>query len=415
VTDDGLVLVIGAICACSLVTSVSAQRPPSAPAPLVPAEARALIVRVDSRFPQQDSRFEPPTSFSAGIVVGANEHSVYIATARHAAYRGDTAAAVLSVVFPPPYDAIVEAALHPAQDKELDFAVVVIPRSPLPAIEAALASFDRVGDVRFLGFGAAVVAVGCPLSECWKWAATPDRIVFASNERILFDTQKAVLGASGGGLFNERWELVAMTVEHEGTIGRANTIAPVLERLRALSVPTGLRAPAIPRAGYPTVLTMSLLLPASSGSRQTGESRLPSGRISVVRRRLSPLSWHASMTRLAPRDLAVTAGMLGASTALSAGRLSVQPFAEVGLGRIEGRFDAGGVEVFQADGTLQHSPRWQQVRADGIGVGLGAAIQLVVLPHVMLDLLGGRWDFPSPPGAPRLPDLFVGAGFRFGR
>jgi len=175
-----------------------------------------------------------------------------------------------------------------------------------------------------------------------------------------------------------------------------------------------LRRRPIPRAGYATRVGVALLAPVAAEQDPLDDSSpMPSGRATLARRGRSALMWYASFLRLAPDNLRVRAGMVGGGLMLSSGRLAVQPFVEAGLGRVEGRYDSGGYYVAGGSGN-QYVPVWSQVQDDGIGVGGGVEVEITVAPHVILHAVGGHWSFAVPDSVPKLPDLFVGVGLRWG-
>ena len=71
--------------------------------------------------------------------------------------------------------------------------------------------------------------------------------------------------------------------------------------------------------------------------------------------------------------------MVGTSVSLRTGRLGVAPFGEVGVARVNGRFNAGSYFV-QSGGGPVAVPVWQTVTNDVIGVGVGAFSAIVHLP-----------------------------------
>ncbi len=178
----------------------------------------------------------------------------------------------------------------------------------------------------------------------------------------------------------------------------------------------------IPRSGYETTIGVAWFKPLSPPDiiSQTGislepylESRLPSGRITVSRRFGPLLSWQLGLLRLAPDNIAVTAGMAGLALELAKGRAVLRPFVEAGLGRVESRFDIGGYFVDDG-GTDRYVPVWDREERDGIGVGGGASLEITLLPHLILELTGAGWSFGRPDNAPDMPKFFLGGGIRVG-
>jgi len=81
--------------------------------------------------------------------------------------------------------------------------------------------------------------------------------------------------------------------------------------------------------------------------------------------------WHLAALRVAPTNLAITAGMAGLDVHLPRGRFALDPFIEAGFGHVEGRHDLGGYYIAGSGGSV-YVPLWQRVVGDGIGVGGGA-------------------------------------------
>jgi hypothetical protein len=401
--------------------AAAASRPASAQrAGTAPPAARALVARVDSRFGDDEA------DVGAAVVVGADAGALYLATARHVVRKGEQRATRVRVTFAGPNADTATAVVLPDGDPRLDLAALRVPR-PRAAAAAALAALDRLGDVRALAFGDPVVPVGCPQGECWNVPVPPDRVVGVDRQGVIFQSSFVSPGSSGGALFDGLWELVGLVTEDAPPRANALPMDQVLAQLRAWRVPVQLRRRAIPRAGYRTVVGAALLAPLGrpdNGPDLAG--RWPSGRVALTRRTRSRLTLHAAALRLAPANLGVTAGMAGASVHLGAGRFSLQPFAEAGLGSVEARYDGGGFAL--ADG--RYVPSWQRQRADGLGAGAGLDAQVVVAPRVVVGLLAGSWRFATPEAPaealsaaraagttirmPGLPNLFLGAGLRWG-
>jgi hypothetical protein len=123
------------------------------------------------------------------------------------------------------------------------------------------------------------------------------------------------------------------------------------------------------------------------------------------------LTSHLSALRLAPKNLAVTAGMVGAGLDLHVGGVAAEPFIELGAARVAGRFDAGGYYVAPRN---EYIPFWSERKQDGIGVGAGVDFHATVAPHILIEAMVGHWSFNVPTNLPRLPTLFMGAGLRVG-
>ena len=373
-----------------------------------PREALALVVKLECRFAGRES-----PGFGAGVIIGADASRIYIATASHVV-RNDGETAQVMVTWAPPGNDSARATVLPNVRNDFDMAIITVLRSDFPASALTLRSLDRLGDAGVLKFGDAVSPIGCPNERCWTVPVPADRVIGVDRHGIFFQSSFVKDGSSGGGLFNRQWEVVGLVTEDEAPRANAISIDQVLAQARTWRVPVGLRRRAIPRAGYHTVVAISLLAHTEHGARPYEEGRFPSGRVAVVRRTRSELAWHVSATRLAPPDLSVNAGMIGGGLAWSSGRLTIEPFAEVGDARIEGRYDAGGYFIVRPGLPDRYQPLWRQARSDGLGSGGGVDLQVILRPRVILGVTGGHWGFTAPVNVRKIPSFFVGGGLRWG-
>jgi len=375
----------------------------------VPEVAKQLIVHVIGYF--NESGVE---ELGAGIIFGATEERVYIATADHVLrYQGQVADEVRVVFRAHPEELVVadRDTAHP----QLDLAVVSVPRRWVRAFESGPPAFDRRGDVGALKSGDRVTPMGCPNGECWTPPTTPDRLFAKGRFSLSFESVSITTGYSGGGLFNEWWEVVGMITDREGQIARADAIPidMVLESVADWGYPVDLRKPAVPRGGYRRSVAALILSPGGSGGDAIPDDRFPSGRITYSHMLMPFLGWHAGVLRLTPENLSVTAAVVGLGVSLRAGRFTARPFVEAGFGRMEARFDTGGYFVDDGE-AARYVPNWNLVEQDGLGGGLGLGLETLLVPRLMLELMGGYWQFNTPQEAPDLPEIVLGAGLRFG-
>lgn len=368
----------------------------------VPGEAKALVVSLRSYFGGPGTAAE----FGAGIIVGASAGELYVATARHVV-RGAAPAHTTWVLFPTGDSARADVASYSDQ---LDLAVLRIPADPERLARWIPRSWDRRAARGSVDSDDPVNPVGCPQDRCWQAPTPADRVMWAGSLEILFQSAFVGVGSSGGALFNRSWEVVGMVTVDEPPRGGAIPIDKVVAQLDTWGIPVGLREPRFPRGGYRTSVGATVMN-ATQGPRSG--ARLPSGRVTLVRQVLPAVSWHVSALRLAPENLAITAGMAGAGVELRKGRFVARPFIEAGFGRTEGRFDLGGYYVAGPNGP-RYVPFWQRVRDDGLGIGGGVTIEAMALPRTIVEITTGYWNFTTPQNAPQLRSLFVGAGLRWG-
>ena len=257
--------------------------------------------------------------------------------------------------------------------------------------------------------------MGCPLGDCWGVPVPADRVVGVDRQGISFQSGFVKAGSSGGALFNQYWEVVGLVTEDQPPHATAIPIERALVLVRAWGYPVQLRRAKVPRSGYGYHVGATFLTRVGGSQDVSGaESRFPSGRIVASRRGDNyGLIWHIAGMRLAPRNLAVTAGMGGVGIDFKYGRFTAQPFIEVGGGQVEGRFQNGGYYVERGE-SREFVPVWSQEKQDKLGLGVGLNVQALAGPHVTLELMGGHWSFNIPEGLPKLPPLFMGGGLRWG-
>jgi hypothetical protein len=362
----------------------------------------------------------------AGIVLGVSADSVYIATALHVVVDREESVWVRFSFAPE--DSVQAAVRHASDDLfALDLAVITVPAPADPA-GALSAHRGRLGDSGVLRQGDQVSPVGCPDGECWGAPSPPDRIL-SGGEDILFQSVFVKGGSSGGGLFNEEWEVVGLVTDSDPPRARAIPMDRVMRQAAAWGVPVTLDPPGIPRRGYGLTVGGALLQPTSEG-----DDRTPSFRAIGSYRFRRSLDLHVSFLRLAPdtqgetcpagrpgraRCDAVANGVLvGGAAHFRRGRAAVRPFAELGVATAEGRWDAGGLYVEDA-----YEPGWTTESSTGLIVGVGMTVDFVVYRHLVLEGVAGYWLVPDPFSEVSpdeeldadFPPLYLGLGVRIGR
>ncbi|MEO7457751.1 MAG: serine protease [Gemmatimonadaceae bacterium] len=419
----------------------------------------SLVVKIVTRVKSASGTFLPRES-GAGVVVGLDERNVYIATARHVVAEGEEGEYVIAdsvyvtffgqdsaaksvahvVLLDSAYVAGSRAALTAALARRdtaaariallgvtadsariegADLALLVVPR-PRDGIAVTLLprELNRLGDARALGFGDPVIPLGCPSGECWRVPASTDRVI-GLRPQLLFQTAFVRPGSSGGALFNQWWEVVGLVITRDTPIAEALPMRDAVDMLVRACVPVGITLPTYPRAGYHRVLSMTFL--ASSDHVAVPDSvaagwRSPSSRITLSRRGASPFALQGSLVRLSPYNMTVNAALAGASFQVRVDRLTIEPFADFGLGRVETRYDAGGYYETGSDASSpRYVPLWVREHQDGIGVGGGVEAGYLIRPHYRLTATMAHWSFSLTPHAPVLPTFFFGGGLRWER
>ena len=373
----------------------------------VPDDALRLIVAIRATYQDVDK-------IGAGIVLGETAENIVIVTARHVVedgYQDPEQTVVVRFAFA--RESPVPARVM--QSSDLDLVALLVSKNAVPGYRQALFSWNRQGNVRSLRGGDEVTPIGCPNGVCWK-GQSPDPLIGVRTSHLYVESDLISQGGSGGGLFNADWEVVGMMLNMESIQGEALSIDRVVAQVRQWGYPVALHRPGIPRRGYRLTLGASIISPMGGEKSPFPDDRFTSGRLVLSTQRSRGLAYHLSGLRLAPDQLNVNALMSGVSLTLRYGRLSLLPFAEVGFGRVEGRFDAGGYFVANpnAPGGNQYVPFWRQEKQDGLGFGGGVALQAILLPHVMLEGTLAHWNFSLPDNVRELQDFFLGAGVRWG-
>lgn len=405
-----------ALAALCLVLGAGALGPLSAQ---MPDEARNLVVRVDTYLAGLDL-----PSFGSGIVIAAPTTTrLYLATARHVVEDG----ARFDVRFP--FD---PESLFPGRvlwmSEERDIAVLAVDPPP-EVVSEVRRSFTRLGDPSRLNANSDVYPVGCPGGDCWL-QPTADRVTTPGPVVLEFQSAFVREGHSGGGLFDETWELVGMVTQGDLRRAEAVPVGLLLDEVRALaslseaewSRMSTLRVPTVPRRGYRLTLGVSVLsgvgqpdiLPPTSGTGPLNgllEGRMPSLRLTLSSNTSTGRSWHVGALRLVPDNVTVTGLMAGLALEARRDRLLARPFAEVGAARVESRFDSGGYIV---SGTT-YVPIWEREERDGFGFGGGLTVEVTVFSNTILEATAGAWSFGLPENAPDVPYVYVGGGLRLGR
>ncbi len=309
-----------------------------------------------------------------------------------------------------------------AQDSVLimgyDLAVVSVNLgTKTPASGWSAPILDRLGDPHAMETGDDVTAIGCPRGACWVPSGQADKFILAQPGELVLQTISVAPGSSGGGLFNSDGEVIGIV--RDTRVPRASAV-PIDEAVRILTragVPVQLRRARFPRAGYHTHVELTLLSASATASAPdslAGIAQLPSARLTISRRGRSPLTWHASALHLAPYNTRVLAALGGVGYTLRWRRLSAFPFAELGLGSVDARFDRGGYHtVGQSGAQGTYVPLWTASPISGVGVGGGASLAYFVAPRWSISMSVARWSFGLPPNAPTFPRFFVGGGLRW--
>ena len=186
----------------------------------------------------------------AGIVVGFDEKTIYVATADHVVTDRSTGARVnvsagfLGISGPRPAT-VFETSGPRSSD---DLAVIMVPRDA--ALDGYLdgLNFSMLSASTSPGVNGAVYSIGC-----WggsSWASGSDEVLLDVTPDGFRVHSPVNEGQSGGGLFSAAWELIGMPLNASVNEIRVRPIDPILRDLRAWGVPVALR----PRAARDRVM-----------------------------------------------------------------------------------------------------------------------------------------------------------------
>jgi hypothetical protein len=219
---------------------VAGAQPPPPPPGEPEEEAKEMIVMV------RGTLGGTPT-FGAGIIVGSRSDRLYIATANHVVRKGLNDAEDLRVEFRSLPGEAIEANLLEHADESLDLAVLNVPGLSERHISVEGLPFDLLGDPDGLERGDPVFHVGNPNGTRWRSNVTPDAVSLVVGTEIRFESYRVAPGSSGGGLFDQRWNLVGLVRADQPPDAVAIPIDIVLQRLEGWGYPVDL-APS-PRTG----------------------------------------------------------------------------------------------------------------------------------------------------------------------
>lgn len=199
--------------------------------------------RAKNRVVMIEGQFGEHKTFGAGIILSKRENRIYIATVKHVVLRGNKSAEKLRVRF-----RFLPGEFFPANvldvDPTLDLAVIGVLGlgDEHPTIEAM--TYDSLGEVKMLQVRDPLHAIGFPGETPWFVSASPERYLERVGSQIFFQSDTLAQGYSGGALYNDNWELLAMIQADEPPKGRAIAFERVLENIGDWGYPVDLRTAA---------------------------------------------------------------------------------------------------------------------------------------------------------------------------
>lgn len=182
---------------------------------------------------------------AAGIIVGSDEKSVYIATAAHVAPTlSKTVSPAVIVRFFDYKNAAPMTGRFLSQFEprgEGDLAVVVVDRDPtvnkiLDQLNLAILPLDAPKSANL-----PVHSFGCSGGN--RGTEGHDELLLQTDENTVEIQSDAIFGQSGGGIFNEGWELIGMAQDANGDVHKltGRPVSSLLSDLLAWHVPVSLK------------------------------------------------------------------------------------------------------------------------------------------------------------------------------
>jgi hypothetical protein len=120
--------------------------------------------------------------------------------------------------------------------------------------------------------------------------------------------------------------------------------------------------------------------------------------------------------------MVVNSAVVGLGGNLVWNRLLARVFLDVGLGRVQGRYDIGGPFPGTGD-DLRYVPNYVATQEKTTVVaGAGLTLEYIIRARTILELMGGYWLYDDPfegeplPDEydPKVPNLFFGFGLKVG-
>jgi WD40 repeat protein len=177
---------------------------------------------------------------AAGIILGFDDKAIYVGTAAHVADLSKTPFPAVTVKF----EGIGGSGRRgtfwskfESQDKG-DFAVITIDRDEVLAKFLNDLDFAILSSVPISPADSPVTSIGCFGGA--EWSSGSNETLLAPDQGYLRFQSNVGEGQSGGGLFNEAWELIGMPLDVGPNGVYARPIAEVLDRARRWGVPVRL-------------------------------------------------------------------------------------------------------------------------------------------------------------------------------
>lgn len=200
--------------------------------PEAEGQTRRLVVMIKGKFEGEDS-------IGAGVVFGASQDRLYVATANHVVRKGTVEATDVKVLLQWLPGEWVPARLLSSVDAKSDLAVIAVPGMKALSFDTAWFGDGRVGaapergdEVNFYGYGN---------GEAWHSLAKLDAVSAVAAESIRFQSAFVAQGDSGGALVNARWQIIGLNLSDQQGGAQAIPISRVLAKAKEWSYPVDIR------------------------------------------------------------------------------------------------------------------------------------------------------------------------------
>jgi S1-C subfamily serine protease len=196
------------------------------------AETKRLVVMIKGKVDGEDT-------IGAGVVFGAAQDRLYVATANHVVRKGPAEATDVMVMLQWLPGEWVPARVLASVDAKADLAVIAVPGLRNLSFDPAWFAEGRVGavpqrgdEVNFCGYGN---------GEAWHSLAKLDAVSAAAAESIRFQSAFLAQGDSGGALVNAQWQIIGINLSDQQGGGQAIPIARVLAKAKEWGYPVDIR------------------------------------------------------------------------------------------------------------------------------------------------------------------------------
>ena len=231
-TPDAFRKALGEFIDFAPVAATTGGTPATARSSEAEGQIKRLVVMIKGKLEGQDS-------IGAGIVFGASQDRLYIATANHVVRQGTAEATDVKVLLQWLPGEWVPARLLASVDAKSDLAVISVPGLRALSFDTAWFGEGRVGaapqrgdEVNFYGYGN---------GEAWHSLAKLDAVSAVAAESIRFQSAFVSQGDSGGALVNARSQIIGLNLSDQQGGAQAIPISRVLAKAKEWSYPVDIR------------------------------------------------------------------------------------------------------------------------------------------------------------------------------